>query len=74
MPSSPTEKINRLLALVREIKRRPTQKPESLYAKLGCSRSQFFVSLRRGGLTLPKHCQAAAPKRHQPLKRNTPST
>jgi predicted DNA-binding transcriptional regulator YafY len=42
MPSSPTEKINRMLSLVREIKRRPTQKPESLYAKLGCSRSQFF--------------------------------
>lgn len=52
MPSSHTEKIARLLALIREIKRQPAQRPESLYAKLGCSRSQFFEDrnvLRRLG-------------------------
>lgn len=47
-----TNRIDRLLALIREIKRQPSQKPESLYAKLGCSRSQFFEDrnfLRRLG-------------------------
>src|SRR5262245_19855673 len=42
MPGATTERINRLLALIREIKRQPAHKPQSLQAKFKCSRSQFF--------------------------------
>ncbi len=36
------DRHNRLLALIREVKRQPSQEPEGLQVKLGRSRSQFF--------------------------------
>jgi len=35
-------RLDRLLALIEEVKRRPAQLPEHIYQKLGCGRSLFF--------------------------------